>query len=100
MAWNVSISEQATESLIETHDNCPSAKNDTPMAAEDCCCEVDAVRTNDTPQVFKSIPWVAVTVEIPIDLRPMPTAHVIQSQRPPTHETSPPVYLTTQRFRI
>jgi hypothetical protein len=100
MAWNVSAIGQTDEVLVETHEDCPSAKDDNAMTADECCCEVSAVIKPETSQFAKTIVLVAIPITIPFDFKPRVVAQSFDALGIPLHETSPPVYLTTQRFRI
>ena len=100
MAWNVSAIDQTDEVLVETHEDCPSAKDDAAMTADECCCEISAIIKPETSQFAKSMVLVAIPITIPFDFKPRVVPQAAGESEILLHETSPPVYLTTQRFRI
>ncbi len=100
MAWNVSAIDQSDGVLVETHEDCPSAKDEAAMTADECCCEVSAIIKPETSQFTKTIVLAVIPITIPFDFKPRVVAYPFDERGILLHETSPPVYLATQRFRI
>ena len=100
MAWNVSALDQTNEVLVETHEDCPSATDVAGMTADECCCEVSEIIKPETSQFAKTIVLVAIPITIPFDFKPRVASQFFDESNRLLHETSPPVYLATQRFRI
>ena len=100
MAWDVSALDQSDEVLVEVHEDCPGAKNDVAMKADECCCEVSAIIKPETSQFAKTIVLALIPITIPFDFKPRVVAYPFDERGILLHETSPPVYLATQRFRI
>lgn len=66
----------------------------------DCCCDPAAVVGADAPQLPKPIPLIAPSIDVDL-LTPMLARGVgHRLQMPAMRQTSPPVYLATQRLRI
>ncbi len=88
------------EALVEANDECHSGHAAAGPMESGCCCDVTVLSgtDNEKPQQF------AAVFEYPVDqlvaqLRQL-TRVVSQYHGPPRHQSSPPVYLSTQRFRI
>ncbi len=91
-----------TVTVIGAHAGCNNAKLTKPMADSNCCCNLTTVVSGDAPQLVKLVMLIALPLVLVFDLF-IPTlsnAVSIDLQRSSLHETSPPVYLATQRLRI
>jgi hypothetical protein len=86
--------------IIAVHDQCP---DDLPAKLTldlDCGCDRTTLLSADSPKPFK--PMMLAALPISLDMispelsSEVPGVH----PRPPLHESSPPVYLATQRLRI
>lgn len=100
MAFWPDASSSESVTVIEVHDHCTNAGSTQPMTSANCCCNLSALVSGDTPQLAKLVTLVA----LPIDFDPLKpmllSAVLVVPQRSPLHATSPPVYLATQRLRI
>ncbi|MFQ6004175.1 MAG: hypothetical protein ACE5OQ_01615 [Woeseia sp.] len=89
-----------TRSGVGIHDHCPNSKLMIAVPDTDCCCDLSAVLSGESPELFTPV----ILTALPIDRDPFnPTLSDVvpgYRQKPPLHETSPPVYLATQRLRI
>ncbi len=81
-------------------DDSPNSRPGKPPDNPGCRCDLDAVLSNGARQGDE----LAMSTALPIDQyffnARFSIVIVVHSQRLPPRETSPPIYLTTQRFRI
>lgn len=88
------------ELLASPHDHCPGANAQTPMTASDCCCDPSVVLTVEKLELPKPNAQLVLAVE-PNLLNPvLPSEGAPRHQTILRYDTSPPIYLTTQRLRI
>jgi len=92
---HVHATHAASEFHVHSHDNPAN-----PTIGGDCCCDHPVAVKADSPNAFKHIP----SVIAPIGQVLVALAVVNEGQKPSSihtiHIASPPVYLSTQRFRI
>jgi hypothetical protein len=87
--------------LTGGHDNCPNDDSDRSMPEDGCCCLLNVAggvgESKPKPAAPVLILALAVAPEIVVlDVRRAVALH----PRSSLHQTSPPVYLATQRLRI
>lgn len=86
--------------VIGVHADCPNAEQSKPMFDVDCCCDPVAAIGAGAPELPKPVPLIARSIDIGL-FNPTPANEVmLHLQEPPLNETSPPIYLATQRIRI
>lgn len=94
------IAEQTSHSDAHS-DKChgDSEAGKTKIVSADCCCESGDIQANTA---FEQIQFVALLQSIaqPIDFDISFGKTPVFSQLPAVHATSPPIYFSTQRFRI
>lgn len=89
-----------TDGVICVHEHYPDAKPAKLTLDLDCGCDRTTLLSADSPKPFK--PMMLAALPISLDMispelsSEVPGVH----PRPPLHESSPPVYLATQRLRI
>lgn len=83
------------------HDDCHGAHSAATLSDDNCCCDVTTAATGSDLQKLQNITvlYAAPATHDFLKLALFQTV-IVQEHGPPLHETSPPVYLTTQRFRI
>lgn len=88
------------KALIESNDECHGGHATAGPMESGCCCDVTALNGTDSDKLkqFSTAYAVAVSQQAVI---PQHVARVISLHHGrPKQQTSPPVYLSTQRFRI
>ncbi len=86
---------------VGVHAKCPNETASLqPMAEADCCCDLGALIEAKPSELTKVHPIIALRIGQSIDPQAQAQGVLIDSQKPPIHESSPPVYLATQRLRL
>jgi hypothetical protein len=86
--------------IIAVHDQCP---DDLPAKLTfdlDCGCDRTTLLSADSLKPFKLMLLAALPISLDLISPELSTGAPGVHPRPPLHESSPPVYLVTQRFRI
>ena len=90
------------KALVETNDECHGGHDTAGPMESGCCCDVTALSGTGTVaeklQQFSTVFLVSVDQNV---IQPQYQVRVVSEYHgPPGHRSSPPIYLSTQRFRI
>ncbi len=91
----------SSETIVGIHADCSSMEPTQSMTDSDCCCNLTAMVSSDATQLANLVTLMALPIVFDLLFNPTLSHQVsIDLQTPLLHDTSPPVYLTTQRLRI
>ncbi len=91
----------SSETVVVVHADCSSVEPTKSMTDSDCCCNLTAMVSSDVPQLANLVTLMAPPIVFDLLFNPTLSNQVsVDLQTPLLHETSPPIYLATQRLRI
>ena len=91
--------EAAAEATIAP--DCHGAHVDAaPEITAECCCDPLTITGGEGPKTQRADLVAAGPLTVPLALKPLTSVALDRAQPPPPIDHGPPVYLTTQRFRI
>lgn len=86
--------------VIAVHEHCPDDQPAKLTLDLDCGCNQTKVLSADSLKSFKLMVLAALPISLDISSPELSKDTLAVHPRPPLQESSPPVYLVTQRFRI